>query len=270
MVTFKMITKDLERMGIGKGDKIIVHSSLKSIGFVEGGADTLVNALLYVIGKDGLIMMPTFTYSYEGSPSCLPYNKVRTPSLTGHVSDVFWRRPDAIRSAHPTHSMAAIGRDAEKYIKDHLEHMPPFNEDSPAYRLAEEGGKVLLIGVGHEANSTIHVAEFAAELPFLHIKNRDSYGDYTLVEKDNGSIGRIPLSHKLSGCSLAFGRIETINEVITIQYKAYVGNALSRLLKGKDLVDLVVARLKKDPGFLLCDGKGACNCNKKRSIINVT
>ncbi|NSW89101.1 MAG: AAC(3) family N-acetyltransferase [Firmicutes bacterium] len=266
-IGLKRIITDLLKMGVKKGDKLIFHCSLKSIGYVEGGADTLINALLNVVGEEGLIMMPTFTYSYEGNKGTLPYNKKKTSSQTGLVSDVFWRRSDAYRSDHPTHSVATIGKEAEKYVENHNEYTPPFGEDTPIHKLAKNGGLVLLIGVGHEANSTIHVAECLADLPFLHIKNKDTYGDYYLVERDDGSIERIPLSKKLSGCSKAFGRIENIKGIKEIQREGYIGNALCKLVNGNKLIELLVPILKKDPAFLLCEGVGECNCHRKRMML---
>src|SRR5688500_10428768 len=97
------ITEDLHRLGLAVGDALVVHSSLRSIGPVEGGAEAVVAALLDVVGERGLLVAPTFTYRGER------FDPLTEPGLTGRIAEAVRSWPGALRSWHPTHSVAAIG-----------------------------------------------------------------------------------------------------------------------------------------------------------------
>lgn len=156
------IVEALRGVGVEPGSSLIVHSSCRSLGPVEGGAETVVDALLEAVGPEGDLMLPTFNYSMP-----LPdphYDPATTPCRTGIIPELGRRRPEAVRSLHPTHSVAAIGPNAEELTRDHLEGRA-FGVGSPVDRLASMGGFVLLMGVGHVTNSTVHVAEERAALP---------------------------------------------------------------------------------------------------------
>ena len=267
IVSKENIASDLRKIGITRGDKLIVHSSLKSIGYVDGGADTVIDMLMETVGEDGLLMMPTFTYSYELRVGALPYNKKKTPSETGLVTNAFWRRENVKRSEHPTHSVAVYGKDAAQFVNDHDEHFPPFDEGTPIHRLAMNDGYILLIGVGHESNSTIHAAEFMADLPFIDIKNRESYGSKYIIERDNQSIEKIALCKKLSGCSHGFGKVETLDRIINAQKEGYIGRARCKLIKGQEILDALVPVLREKPDFLLCSSKTCEGCSKRRKRL---
>ena len=148
--------------GLARGDSVIAHGSLRSLGHVERGADTVLDALLEAIGPSGNLMLPTYNYS---CPLPEPYfDAVRTPARTGIIPELGRKRSGAIRSLHPTHSVAVIGPDADSLTRNHLAGRA-FGVGSPIDRLAQRGGKVLLVGVGHVSNIMIHVAEEHAGVP---------------------------------------------------------------------------------------------------------
>ena len=101
------LLNDLKRIGIKRGDIICVHSSLKSIGEVDGGANTLIDTLLNVVGEEGTILMPVFTYSFVGNKDAQPFDIKNTGSKTGLVTEIFRKRKGTKRSNHPTHSVVA-------------------------------------------------------------------------------------------------------------------------------------------------------------------
>lgn len=263
----KDIVKDLKKLGIRPGEKLAVHSSLKSLGWVYGGANTLIDALIEAVGTEGIIMMPSFTYSYELRKDAVPFNKNKTPAKTGHVSDTFWRRKNVKRSEHPTHSVAVFGKHAAKYVAGHNEYTPAFDKNSPLVRLAQNNGYILLIGVGHTSNSTIHSAEFLADLPFLDLPNRKSYGKNYLVERENGNVEKIPMNKKLTACSKGFDNIKKINGINEITKEGYVGNALCKLIKSKDMLDLIVPVLKVKPDFLFCSNPYCEGCRRREKRL---
>ena len=261
------IKKDLISLGVKLEDKLMVHSSLRSIGHVIGGADTVIDALLEVVGKHGLMMMPTFSYNYEMNNGTAPYNKMISPSKTGYITEVFRKRKDVERSDHPTHSVAAAGKNAKNYIADHKETKGAFDNDTPLHKLAFDKGRILLIGTGQEANSTIHVAEFLAVLPFLDLPNRTSYGSGFLMQRDDGSIEKISFPKKLSGCSHGFGKVDDIKGIEQIQRTGYIGEAYSRIIEALPLINLLLPILKDTPGYLLCDNEECEGCKRRRERL---
>src|SRR5690242_7932293 len=109
-VTQKQITNAVRALGVAPVDCLLVHSSLKCFGHVEGGAQTVVKALLECAST---VIMPTFNYDQ------FAFDPTSTPSLTGAITEAFRQTPGAIRSLHPTHSVAAIGPLAKELCKDH-------------------------------------------------------------------------------------------------------------------------------------------------------
>ena len=156
-------------MGVQRGDHVAVGLSYKSIGSVEGGPGTLIDALVETVGPDGTVMMNTFTeffYTTEVARGWVDY--VFDPDLTrvntGIVPEIFRKRPESIRSSHPTHSVAAAGTHAAYLTRDHDERADAY---LPYARFAEVKGKYLAVGIGDRLVGFRHQAQHAAGL--LHI-----------------------------------------------------------------------------------------------------
>ena len=157
------IVAGLRALGLGPGDMVQVHSALSSFGYVEGGAGTVVDAFVEVLGPEGTLMVPTFNH---GSRSAFDdadeiYDPETTRSVNGAVTEAVRKRPEAHRSMHPTHPYAAIGPRAEWLTSEHLD-LKTFDERSPLGKLVSEGGKVCMFGIGMNACTTAHVAETRA------------------------------------------------------------------------------------------------------------
>lgn len=144
-------------LGLTAGMKVMAHSSLKSFGYVEGGADAVIDVLMEILTPEGTLMMPSFNHE-------APYNKgdifdVRaTPTTNGIIPDTFWRREGVARSINPTHAFAAWGKDKERYTADH-QKTSAMGPDSPLGRLMADGGYCLLLGVGYHSNTFHHHVE---------------------------------------------------------------------------------------------------------------
>ena len=107
------ITSGLKQVGLACGSKVLVHSSLSSFGYVEGGADTVIDALVETVGSGGTVLVPTLTGNETLSAANPPeFDPQHTRCWTGLVPETFRKRPNAVRSIHPTHSVSAIGADA--------------------------------------------------------------------------------------------------------------------------------------------------------------
>lgn len=155
---YEIIRQDLKSLGLCKGDAVLIHSSFKSMGSVEGGIETFVDALLSIIGDAGTLIAPTLTYRFVTMEERV-FDYVNTPSCVGAISEYIRHIDGAKRSIHPTHSCAAIGAKRDFYISGHENDRTPIGENSPIYKLHEDGGKVLMLGCGIACNTSMHGVE---------------------------------------------------------------------------------------------------------------
>ncbi len=171
-------------LGIKKGDDILIHSSYKSLGGVEGGMQTVFDAFLSVIGNSGTLLFPTLSFSIVNPepPISNPIFDVNTtPSCVGKMPTVFMSVPGVERSMHPSHSVAALGARQHEYVKDHRKDNTPVGENSPFRRLFEFGGKVLFLGCSTRSNTSMHGVEQYANVPYVLSENQRHY---VLIDKD--------------------------------------------------------------------------------------
>ena len=148
------LKQHLKEMGLSHTDSIMVHSSMKSIGAVEGGADTVVDAFMEYFGE-GLFMTPTHTWA-QMSREYATFDPKTEPACVGIIPNVFRIREGVVRSLHPTHSIAAYGRGAQEYIKGEENATTPCPPGGCWDRLREIDAKILLLGVTHARNTYIH------------------------------------------------------------------------------------------------------------------
>ena len=175
-VTAESLRRTLGELGITQGDVLLAHSSLSSLGWVCGGPAAVIEALMLALTADGTLVMPahstglTDPCNWQNPPvpeswwaeirnSMPAFDAHRTPTRKmGAIAELFRTWPGVLRSGHPTSSFAAWGKHAELVIAEHpLDD--PMGERSPLGRLYELDGKVLLLGVGHDKNTSLHLAE---------------------------------------------------------------------------------------------------------------
>lgn len=159
----EQLTAQLKDMGLTGEETILIHSSMKAIGEVDGRADTVLDVWMDYF-KEGLLLLPTHTWKTVNSDNPV-YNPAKTPSCVGILTNLFMKREGVIRSLHPTHSMAGYGRKASEYLKGEEYNNTPCTPGGCYDRLKDVGGKVLLVGVGHERNTYIHSIEEVLNVP---------------------------------------------------------------------------------------------------------
>ena len=161
--TKQQLMMQLKEMGIRKTDALLVHSSMKSLGKVEGGADTLIDALQESV-SEGLLLMPAHTWKQMSEEHSF-FDPETEPVCVGIVPELFRKRPGVVRSLHPTHSMSVYGKGAEEYIEGEEKLNTPCGPGGCWSRLKDIRAKILLIGVTHTRNTFIHGIEEAYDVP---------------------------------------------------------------------------------------------------------
>ena len=248
IVTKEMLIEGFRSLGITHDDTLLVHSALSSFGYVEGGAETVIEALLETV-KDGTVAVPTLTGSPEDGPKKPPFCDVRqTPCWTGRIPETFRKDPRAVRSLHPTHSVAAIGVHAAALTSGHEESVSPCDRHSPYYKLAEADGHILLIGVGMNNNTTMHCVEEMAEVPYhLHPYMTTS----SVLDREGKALTVSNYLHSWDPPHADFDTLEPLLvEGGAIRY-GKIGNSTLRLISAKKLLEIGVSVLRKDPYFMV-------------------
>lgn len=163
MYNKEMLKKDLQEMGLQTTDALMVHSSMKAIGEVEGGADTVVDALLEYF-QEGLVMVPTHTWKQMSAEYNI-FDPDTEPACVGIIPNIFRTRPGVVRSLHPTHSIAAYGVGAAEYVRGEENLTTPCAPGGVWDRLRSVHAKILLVGVTHAKNTFIHSVEEVFDVP---------------------------------------------------------------------------------------------------------
>jgi aminoglycoside 3-N-acetyltransferase len=158
-------------LGVEPDGILLVHTAFSQVRPVEGGPGGLIVALQRALGPGGTLVMPSMTDDEDH-----PFDAKTTPCTgMGVVADTFWRLPGVLRSDSP-HAFAAAGTRAARITAPHPIDLP-HGPDSPVGRVHDLGGQVLLLGVGHDGNTTIHLAEYLAGVRYRRQK-------YAMVVRD--------------------------------------------------------------------------------------
>ncbi|MGI8587179.1 MAG: aminoglycoside N(3)-acetyltransferase [Chloroflexia bacterium] len=248
-------------LGVRPGDHIVVHTALSSFGRVDGGPNALIAALLNVMGPNGTIMVPTATWRscYLRAPDgplpdgVVGYDPATTPcdADMGRVPEALRHWPGARRSPHPLMSVAAVGALAQVLTEAH-----PADDPLRPYRtLAAQGGRVLLLGVDHTRNTTVHAAEFIAGLPHL-----SGPGHALLRDRSAPGGSRVLTMPREPDCSLGF---DALNDRVP-RREQQIGGCIAWLLEGRALLDTALDMLRADPATLLCDHPSCRTCTRGR------
>ena len=163
MYTKSKLMNDLDIMGVKPTDTIMVHSSMKAIGPVDGGADTVIDAFMEYF-SEGLFMMPTHTWAQMSTEYSL-FDPEVEPACVGILPNIFRQRAGVVRSLHPTHSIAAYGPRAAEYIEGEDEVTTPCQPGGCWSRLLDEEAKILMLGCTHTRNTFIHAVEELLDVP---------------------------------------------------------------------------------------------------------
>ena len=257
------LLQDLTRLGLQPDDLVVMHSSFKALGLSDVTPADVIRTLLEAIGSGGTLMVPTFTYSYAGFWDVQPFDPASSPGLhNGILTETLRHYPGARRSAHPTYSVAAIGRHADA-LTQNRETCSALGFGSSYEGAYQLGACILLLGVGNDRNSMLHYAETVAGLPYLDIPWRAFAGKTALVTRAAMRC-EVPLPEEYPGCSLGFGVVDSYLETQGLLTRGKVAGADSKLMDSQAIVPAVVERLKREPGWMLCHTFGCEPCTLRR------
>lgn len=253
MFTKNEIIYQLKNFNIPEGKPVIVHSSLKAIGEIYGGAETLLCALIECFTQNGgLLCIPTHTWMDMFLDLTAP------GSCIGVLPDVAARHPLGIRSLHPTHSITVFGdKDrAEDFVKDEAYVDTPVNPEGCYGNIYKEDGYVLLIGVDHTKNTFLHCVEEMMNTPG---RLTDKKIESAIIHK-NGDVEKRHLywfdESKIPDVSLNFGKFEPAFRYYDCIYDGFVGNAHSQLCSARKMKSVLELIYKNAQGKeLLSDNK---------------
>ena len=155
------VAHQLRGLGVEKSGVLLVHSSFRAVRPVEGGPAGLIDGLREALGPEGTLVMPSWTADAD-----TPFDPLTTPAASdlGIVADTFWQCPGVLRSDH-AEAFAAVGPHAAGIVAGPLP-LPPHIPESPVGRVFVLDGQVLLLGVNHDANTTLHLAELLGNVPY--------------------------------------------------------------------------------------------------------
>ena len=243
------LANDFRDLGIRIGSEVLLHSSLSSIGRVEGGAVTVIDALLAAVDStQGTVLVPTITGSAQDSPENPPvFDVIRTPCWTGCIPETLRLRTNAFRSLSPTHSVAAVGANAVSLTTGHEDCWTTCGYGSPYYRLARRGGKILLLGVTRDSNTTFHTAEEIASVSY-HLQANPV--ECKIIDGKGQTLMRKTLLHDW-GTPRRFMAAGDIFLKKGIMKSGRIGDAECYLIDAGSMLDYTVERLRKEPNWLV-------------------
>ena len=259
--TLRTVTRDqlisaFITLGIRKGDLLNVKASLKSIGYVEGGADTLLDALLYVIGDGGTIVTDSFVNIYPMgqviSDKSLTSDDY-TESYAGALANAMLRYPNVVRGGHPIQKFSAIGFKAKELM---LNHTP----ESYAYNvlkiMSESGGRNLKIGPDEKVVGvgTTHVAigllEYEQKRLVRGINFKDNKENIVSFERNWAG-----------GCGKGFNNfLPLYHDRGAIVREGKIGFADSKITDMKMTLEIEIEKLSTNPAYFICDDTDCINC----------
>lgn len=247
MLTFEQLVDGFRKLGVMEGDTLLVHSSYKSFGEVDGGPETVVRALEAALGtdKDGTLIMPTFNFDFNKG---VPWDVRKTRSKMGALTEIVRMDPRAKRVFHPFYSFAILGKHAE--MLGALRYKSAYERDSVFGKLRDLDGKIMVIGLSYNNSMTFfHHIEQMEGVDYRFLKqftgevtdeNGNTYTDtFEMLVRDIDK-GVLTMVDPMGALMEEHGVIKS----------AKIGEADVKLMKANKVYEFTAREMKRDP-FLL-------------------
>ena len=257
-----ILIRDLKALGLGEGDWVAVHSSMKSIGWVQGGPLEVIEALIQTVAADGAVMMPLFVI-----PDKQPIDLAVEPTYLGLLPETFRKYPGVVRSLHPTHSVGIYGPGAQEVAESHR-NSTYIGRGSPYHQLALNGGWVLHLGTDFNSGSIIHLAEVLAGVPYLDISYPRFEKAFVARAPEGSTLRSEP--REIPADSKMFYLVQEEMDRRGLLRKGMIGQAPSILARAAEILDVAVEMMREDPWQFLCDFPYCSACRESEKLKDPT
>ena len=245
MLTFEKLVEGFRDLGVEEGDTLLVHSSYKSLGAVDGGPQIVINALESVLGEDGTLVMPTFNFDFNKGT---PWDVRLTPSKMGVLTELVRNNPRAKRVFHPFYSFAILGKHAE--MLGSLRYKSSYERNSVFGKLRDLDGKIMVIGLSYTNSMTF----------FHHIEQMEGV-DYRFLKQFTGEVTDWDGTTKVDTFEMLVrdidkGVITEVNPMGELMEKegiikvGKIGEADVKLMKANDVYAFTAREMRRDPHLL--------------------
>jgi aminoglycoside N3'-acetyltransferase len=253
LVSIDRVRQHLRDLGVQPSCVLLVHAAFSKVRPVEGGPQGLILALADVIGPDGTLVMPSMSDDDD---------HVFDPTATacrsmGIVADTFWRLPGVLRSDSP-HAFAAQGPAAADITAPHSVDFP-HGPDSPVGRVHHLDGLLLLLGVGHDGNTTVHLGEALAGVRYRSRK------DVTVLRDGAPTVHPY---REIDHCCQRFSLVDDWLDDARMQRRGTVGHAAARLMRSRAVVDVVTAQVRANETVFLHPYGVDSECDEARGSLS--
>lgn len=245
MLTFEQLVDGFRSLGVEQGDILLVHSSYKSFGEVDGGPQTVIRALEAALGPDGTLIMPTFNFDFNKG---MPWDVRMTPSKMGILTELVRLDPRAKRVFHPFYSFAIVGKHAE--MLGNLRYKSSYERNSVFGKLRDLDGKIMVIGLSYTNSMTF----------FHHIEQMEGV-DYRFLKQFTGEVtdetgNTYTDTFEMLVRDIDKGVITEVNpmgalmEQAGVIKSAKIGEADVKLMKANEVYEFTAREMKRDPQLL--------------------
>lgn len=263
------ITKSLKKVGVKRGDSVFIHSNIGFFGKLRGASNQescyriLREAIFEVIGKEGTLVVPTFSYSFCWGKI---FDKNKTPSVCGFLSEMVRQDPQALRSYDANFSIAAIGKNAEYFTRDAPEHS--FGSNSFWERFLKREGK--FCNFNFDSGSTFfHYVERLLNVPYRYDKMFK--GNFIMNgEEREGVFYHFVYDLEKPNNAPDFTKFDKKAKEVGCAKTANLGKGQIVLISAKDTLELIRKEIKKNHTFLIKGDKLECNSVLLKDVENGT
>lgn len=237
----RLLAEDLAALGVRRGGLLLVHSSLSSMGWVRGGAVTVIAGLRQALGPQGTLLMPALSYEYVNAAHPV-FDQASTPSCVGVVSECFRTTEGVKRSLAPTHSVCGAGPLAGWILGRHHIDRTPCGAHSPFRAVRDLGGRILFLGCGMRPNTSMHGVEELIEPPYLF----GGLVRYRLIAGNGARLDSSVRCHAFDGWAQRYDRVADLLQSTEL-LAGTVRGATAQLVDAAALWDRAAAALRRNP-----------------------
>ncbi|MEA4832463.1 hypothetical protein SDC9_73037 [bioreactor metagenome] len=237
--------------GIVPGDTLLMHGALSAIGYAENGADDVIDALMELIGTEGTLAVVAMSGNQ-------PFDAATSPSSVGILTETLRLRPGAYRSLRPVHSIAAIGKRAKELTEDHDKAQTNCGEGTPYTKLRDMHGKIILLGVDMNRNTTLHSVEDICDCSYLEERTMLMPTYYPDYEGKTITVRKFPPGHR------DFLKLVPVLRRAGAVKETVVGKACVKVIDAAMMFDIAVKAVSEDEMFFMCDNPACQYCSAAR------